>query len=184
MAPVIKFPSRRSAPSGDGLSEQGSKTAKFEALCARFQPDVFRYAYWLAKNRALAEDIAQETFLRAWRAIDSLLEPESVRPWLLKIARREHARLYERKRFETIDIEDPVAVSDEGMSVFPSEDLSEVRAALFTLSDDYREPLVLQVLFGLTTSEIAEQLGIEQGAVLTRLCRAREKLRVVLSGEK
>jgi RNA polymerase sigma-70 factor (ECF subfamily) len=52
-----------------------------------------------------------------------------------------------------------------------------MRAAIYALDDDYREPLVLQVLMGYSTSEIAEQLGLQQGAVLTRLHRARTKLR-------
>jgi RNA polymerase sigma-70 factor (ECF subfamily) len=53
----------------------------------------------------------------------------------------------------------------------------DVRRAIFGLEEDYREPLVLQVLLGLSTGEIAAQLGLTQGAVLTRLFRARQKLR-------
>ena len=52
--------------------------------------------------------------------------------------------------------------------------LSDMRAAIFELDDDYREPLVLQVLMGYSTSEIAEMMGLKQGAVLTRLHRARQ----------
>ena len=52
-----------------------------------------------------------------------------------------------------------------------------MREAIFSLQDDYREPLVLQVLMGFSTNEIAEQMGLKQGAVLTRLHRARTKLK-------
>ena len=52
-----------------------------------------------------------------------------------------------------------------------------MREAIFELEDDYREPLVLQVLMGYSTNEIAETMGLKQGAVLTRLHRARNKLK-------
>jgi RNA polymerase sigma-70 factor (ECF subfamily) len=52
-----------------------------------------------------------------------------------------------------------------------------MREALFRLSDEYREPLVLQVMMGYTTQEIADQMGLQRGAVLTRLFRARARLR-------
>jgi RNA polymerase sigma-70 factor (ECF subfamily) len=52
-----------------------------------------------------------------------------------------------------------------------------MRKAIYELDDDYREPLVLQVLMGFSTSEIAAQMGLKQGAVLTRLHRARARLR-------
>jgi RNA polymerase sigma-70 factor (ECF subfamily) len=157
---------------------------RFEALCAEFRPDVFRFAFWLARDRTVAEDVVQETFMRAWRAIDTLAETGAARPWLLTIARREHARLYERKRLETVDIADPAVLDDPALAAEEGPDHSDVRAAILSLEEDYREPLVLQVLMGYTTDEIAAHLGIKPGAVLTRLFRAREKLRVILaSGE-
>ena len=65
----------------------------------------------------------------------------------------------------------------------PDEDLNDMRTAIFALDDDYREPLVLQVLMGFSTNEIAEQMGLKQGAVLTRLHRARAKLKDVMENE-
>lgn len=102
---------------------------------------------------------------------------------MLTIVRREHARTFERKRLEVADLdalvaaEAPVLASEEDAAV------SEMREALFRLEDDYREPLVLQVMMGFTTQEIAEQLGLTQGAVLTRLFRARQKLRQALGAD-
>lgn len=153
---------------------------RFDALCAEFRPDVYRFAYWLARDRSVAEDVVQETFMRAWRSIDSLAEPGAVKPWLLTIARREHARLYERKRFETVDIEELTARDHPALAAAGEEDYSDVRAAILALDEEYREPLVLQVLMGYSTEEIAAHLGINPGAVLTRLYRARQKLRAVL----
>jgi len=118
--------------------------------------------------------------MRAWRAIDSLADPGAARQWLLAIARREHARLYERKRFNTVDIDELVVKDDPALASHPDEDHSDVRSAILALAPDYREPLVLQVLMGYSTDEIAAHLGINPGAVLSRLFRARQKLRAAL----
>ena len=71
-----------------------------------------------------------------------------------------------------------LATAEDPSLARPDDDgADEVRAAMFALPEDYREPLVLQVLLGYSTDEIARHLGLSNGAVLTRLCRARQKLR-------
>jgi RNA polymerase sigma-70 factor (ECF subfamily) len=95
---------------------------------------------------------------------------------LLTIVRREHARVYERKRYETRDIDELSSAEAAKIATSHDSDIDDMRKAIFALEDDYREPLVMQVLLGLSTSEIAEALSIKQGAVLTRLHRARKKL--------
>ena len=154
-------------------------SARFEGLCARYRPDVFRFALWLARDGAIAEDVVQETFLRAWRAIDSLADPEAARSWLLAIARREHARLYERKRHTTVPLDDLIANEDPALASVTSEDHSDIGAAISSLDTDYRKPLVLQAL-GYSTEDIARRMGLTRNTVLSRLYRARLKLRVAL----
>src|ERR1700691_4624137 len=107
-----------------------TSSARFEGLCARYRPDVFRFALWLAQDRAIAEDVVQETFMRAWRAIDSLADTSAARAWLLAIARREHARLYERKRHATVALDDLIATDDPALASAPSEDHSDIDAAI------------------------------------------------------
>jgi RNA polymerase sigma-70 factor (ECF subfamily) len=156
---------------------------RFEQLCQPLRADVYRFAFWLSRNPTVAEDVVQETLLRAWRSIDSLTDDGKARPWLLTIARREHARLYERKRLETVDLAELEAAEDPALGRHDDEDgLADVRAAILALPGEYREPLVLQVLMGFSTDEIAAHLGLNNGAVLTRLCRARQKLRVAVLG--
>jgi RNA polymerase sigma-70 factor (ECF subfamily) len=147
------------------------------------RPDVFRFAYWLARDRGVAEEVVQETLLRAWRSLESLADDAAARPWLLTIARREHARLYERRRAETVSIDDLAAAEDPALGV-PGVDpeQADLHRAILGLPDEYREPLVLQVLLGYSTDEIGQQLGLTNGAVLTRLCRARQRLRAVVLG--
>lgn len=118
--------------------------------------------------------------MRAWRAIDSLADPDAARPWLIAIARREHARLYERKRHATVALDDLIATDDPALLSVPSEDHSDVGAAISSLDPHYRNPLMLQALMGYSTDEIAGHLGLTRSAVLSRLHRARQKLRVAL----
>jgi RNA polymerase sigma-70 factor (ECF subfamily) len=158
------------------------KRARFQALCQSMRPDLLRFAFWLSRDRALAEDVVQESMLRAWKAQDSLLDEAAAKPWFLTIIRREYARTFERKRFPTVDVDELVAAEDPELSAAQDQDLVELRAALFKLPLEYREPLVLQVLMGYSTAEIARELDLSNAAALTRLFRARKQLRA-LCGE-
>jgi len=158
------------------------RRARFQALCQSLRPDLLRFAFWLARDRALAEDVVQETMIRAWKAQDSLLDEGAAKPWFLTIIRREYARSFERKRFVTVDVEELIAKEEPMLAAADDQELMELRAAIFKLPGEYREPLVLQVLMGYSTAEIAAELGLSNAAVLTRLFRARKQLRA-LCGE-
>jgi RNA polymerase sigma-70 factor (ECF subfamily) len=162
------------------LTEGTDRQRRFAELCTALRPDLYRFAFWLSRDRSIAEDVVQETLLRAWRALEDLKDERAVRHWLFTIARREHARLYERKRLELVEIDALVAREDPMLAAGDEHDLEDLRRALFRLDAEYREPLVLQVLLGYTTEEIAEHMGLKVGAVLTRLFRARNRLRKVL----
>ena len=150
---------------------------RFETLCETLRPDLLRFAFWLARDRQLAEDVVQEALLRAWKSFDTLAEQGKAKSWLLTIVRRELARSFERKRLEVTDLDALVAAEAGVLAAEDDAGLAEMREALFRLDDEYREPLVLQVMMGYTTREIADRMGLNQGAVLTRLFRARARLR-------
>lgn len=152
----------------------------FARLCEELRPDLFRFAFWLARDRQVADDVVQESLLRAWRARDSVDAAGALKPWLLTIVRREHARMYERKRFETVPVDELVGGESPELAVAEDREVLDMRRAILALEPDYREPLALQVMLGLSTAEIAGQLGLTQGAVLTRLFRARQQLRRAL----
>jgi RNA polymerase sigma-70 factor (ECF subfamily) len=159
-------------------SENAAKRRqRFDQYVGVYHQDMYRYAAWLSRDKAIAEDVVQEALLRAWKSLDALREDTSAKQWLLTIVRRENARYFERKRLETVDIDNLTASQAALLAEKPDEELDHMRQAIFELDDDYREPLVLQVLMGFSTKEIAEQMGLKQGAVLTRLHRAREKLK-------
>jgi RNA polymerase sigma-70 factor (ECF subfamily) len=164
------------------LDDVASRQRQFEALVRAHSGDLFRYAYWLCGEEALAQDLAQETFLRAWRSLDALRETSAAKAWLITILRREHARLYERKQFDTTDIAE--LDLDDRESATP-EQIGEdaiVRAAMQKLEPKYREPLLLQILGGFSCEEIASELELSSAAVMTQLFRARQKLKNLLSG--
>jgi RNA polymerase sigma-70 factor (ECF subfamily) len=150
---------------------------RFAALCEGLRPDLLRFAWWLGRDRGLAEDVVQESMLRAWKSIDTLTDESRAKAWLLTIVRREFARSFERKRLELTDVDALVAAEAAALAAPDDERIGQMREAIFRLEEQYREPLVLQVLMGYSTQEIAGMMGSEQGAVLTRLFRARARLR-------
>lgn len=157
---------------------------RFEALARNYTDDLFRFGIWLCRDHALADDLVQETFLRAWKALDSLKDVDAAKSWLITILRREYARTFERKVPPIADI-DNVVVAEE--TELPPEDRTErslLRQAMLELEVKYREPLVLQVVMGLSINEISAQLDLTESAVMTRVFRAREKLKTRLQPDK
>lgn len=157
---------------------------QFEALTRAHAGDLYRFAYWLCGHEALAQDLVQETLLRAWKHLDALREAGAAKPWLLTILRREHARLHERQRPDTAELDEQLP--DEAAWASPERhgDAAQMREAMSRLPHRYREPLLLQVLGGLSCEEIAAELGQQPGAVMTQLFRARQKLKAILQGER
>ena len=156
------------------------RRARFDQLCGSFRPDLVRFCIWLARDKTLAQDVVQETMLRAWKHLDALQDDVAARGWLLTIARRELARVFQRKKLQTQDVDDLSPADEVALASHATPEVYEVRKAIWSLPDDYREPLVMQVLLGYSTQEIASYMGVTQGAVLTRLFRGREKLREIL----
>ncbi|MDA0687670.1 MAG: sigma-70 family RNA polymerase sigma factor [Proteobacteria bacterium] len=157
--------------------EGSNKQQRYESLVSELYQDVYRYAYWLCKNQPLAQDLVQETFLRAWRSLDSLQNDKAAKAWLFTILRRENARLYERYRPDLVDIEDQAIAESDSEEPESKMDRELLHNAINRLESDYREPLLLQVVGGFSGKEIADILGLNNNTVMTRLFRARSKLK-------
>ncbi len=155
----------------------------YEQLVRDHGPDLYRVALWLCRDPALADDLVQETYTRAWKSIHKLRDPAAARSWLLTILRREHARLYERKRLETVNMDDVVLEAPEDADPARRDQLRTLRRAISRLDDKYRLPLVMQVFGGYSCQEIADKLGCSTSAVMTQLFRARQKLKTALTEE-
>jgi RNA polymerase sigma-70 factor, ECF subfamily len=161
-----------------------ARRQRFDQVVTVLYRDMYRYAAWLCRDPGIAEEVVQEALLRAWKSLDALREDSAAKQWLLTIVRRENARYFERKRLETVDIDDLTHAQAAMIAETDDSDLDDMREAIYKLDDDYREPLVLQVLLGHSTREIAELIGINPGAVLTRLHRARIKLKDIVEQDK
>ena len=162
-----------------------TKERKYALLIEAHSQDLYKYALWLCKDKNMAEDVMQEAFLRSWKSLDSLREAKAAKGWLFTIFRREHARQFERKQFQYSDVEEMDTL--EGGSTLGYDDTPEafaLRNALKKLHEDYREPLEMQVLGGFSCDEIATILDISSSAVMTRLFRARKKMRQMLGHEE
>jgi len=152
---------------------------QFDQTVRAYSADLYRYAYWLCRDRFTAEELVQETFARAWKSWGSLTEMAAVKSWLITILRNERARLYERKQLDMVDID----LQDLDIpSLHQAGEQLELEQLLAELPESYREPLLLQVLGGYSCDEIAAMLGTTEGAVMTRLTRARQALRANLEG--
>lgn len=157
----------------------GNRSIQFEALVGAHADSLYRFAYWLCRDRPRAEDLVQDTFLRAWRGLSGLHDATAAKSWLYTILRREYARSYERFRPQLVNI-DPDDLPATGTT---DTERLQLRQALHRLEPEYREPLLLQVLGGFSGEEIAQMMSLSAGAVTTRLFRARQQLRRALSDQ-
>ena len=152
--------------------------SSFEAMVHAHSSDLYRFAYWLCRDRGVAEDLVQEAFTRAWANWKDVRDEKSAKGWLLTILHHEHARLFEKKRVE---------ISDEDLNdlvVAAEIDVLgelEMRDALWKLPEGFREPLLLQVLGGFTCAEIATMVNLSEMNVMQRLTRARTALRKMMA---
>ena len=160
------------------MNSDAERTNRFNELAEAYSTDLYRYAMWICGNDALAKDLVQETFLRAWRALDNLKDIGAAKSWLITILRREYARTFERKVPKFTDVEKVVVVEEVELEPDERTERDLLRKGIMRLDPKYRDPLLLQVVFGHSCAEISEQLGISKSAVMTQLFRAREKLKI------
>jgi RNA polymerase sigma-70 factor, ECF subfamily len=170
------------------MLQTGEKT-DIGDLFEAYHNKIYRYLLHLVKNPAEAEDLTQETFLRAYRGQESLRDPEAIRGWLYRIATHVCLdRLRQRKSHLPIESNEGVRHLESAVSAPPTaQEITErketsacVQRCLDFLPDSYRAVILLYVGHSLTASEIAQLLGVSVGAVKIRLHRARRKLQQVM----
>jgi RNA polymerase sigma-70 factor (ECF subfamily) len=159
------------------MNNESGRLARFDRLAAAYGADLYRFAMWLCGDDALAKDLVQETFLRAWKALDQLKDEAAAKGWLLTIVRREYARTFERKVPQFTDVDSVVLPEDSELEPDDRTEIRLLRRHILALAPKYREPLLLQTVMGYSCEEIAAELGISRSAVMTQLFRAREQLK-------
>jgi RNA polymerase sigma-70 factor (ECF subfamily) len=159
------------------MNTEAGRQAKFDQLAQAYGADLYRYAMWICGNDALAKDLVQETFLRAWKALDKLNDIKAAKSWLITILRREYARTFERKVPKFTDVDTVVVPEETELEPDDQTEVKLLRQNIMELAPKYREPLLMQVVLGYSCQEISVALDISKSAVMTQLFRAREQLK-------
>ena len=140
-------------------------------------PALRAFAWSLAHNGSDADDLVQETLIKAWAHRDKFETGTNLRAWLFTILRNTYYTAAVRRRRETAD---PDGIFAASLSVGPTQDwsvaLGSLRKALDELPDEHREALILVGAAGLTYEEAAEVCGCALGTIKSRVNRARARL--------
>ncbi|WP_290618737.1 MULTISPECIES: sigma-70 family RNA polymerase sigma factor [unclassified Arsukibacterium] len=161
-----------------------SNSQRYEQLVRLYHADLYRYAFWLCRDQHIAEDIVQDAFLRAWKALDTLLDDNAAKSWLITILRRENARRFERKQLDYSDVEQDTLADDLNPALEQQYDNALLQQQLMLLPPEYGEPLLLQALAGFSSDEIGQLLSLNVNTVNTRLFRARHLLKQRLTAQE
>jgi RNA polymerase sigma-70 factor (ECF subfamily) len=153
---------------------QNGDVDAFEELVRRYQTSIYRVALRMLGSRADAQDAAQETFVRAWRALPRFRHDSAVSTWLYRIVtRRALDKIASRRTTGTLDEVDLGAGPDPVQAAEHQERLRAVRQAIAKLPPEQRAALVLREFEGLSYQEVAQVLGASVPAIKTRIHRAR-----------
>lgn len=174
------------------LAKQGNQDV-FAQLVQANQNKIYSLALRMTGNPEDSADLAQEAFLRAWRNLSSFQEGSSFSTWLYRLTSNlciDFLRKEKRRRaavttisLDNDDTDDspPIEIADHRFTPETEVERRELRAAmsraLHNLSEDHRQILILREVEGLSYTEIAEALELEEGTVKSRIARARISLR-------
>ncbi len=164
-------------------SQQGDRNA-FGELVRHYYRRVINVVYRMCGDTALAEDAAQEAFLRAWLHISSFRRGEPLLNWLYRIAVNAALDVLRRRHEEPVEDETLQMIPEQGLgpeaALIEKERLALLQQAMGSLPDAARSTLVLREYGELSYQEIASVLDIPIGTVMSRLSYARDRLREVL----
>ncbi|WP_062106822.1 RNA polymerase sigma factor [Bacillus niameyensis] len=166
-----------------------------KAFFEMYYQKVYQTAYFIVKDQYLAQDITQETFLKAFQSMDTLQDQKKMGAWLATIATRtaiDFIRMQKnRNDIPTEDVYIDVEIARKQISSSVEEVVEKnilknaIRKNIAELKPpEYREVLLLKYEYELRDEEIAKHLGVSVGAVKSRLHRARKRLKTVLSNQK
>jgi RNA polymerase sigma-70 factor, ECF subfamily len=148
-------------------------------------PALRRYAWAMLRNESDADDLVQDCLLRAIDRIDTFRTDGELRPWLFTIMHNLYVSRWRRNRRHAQVIADD---AEADLAVSPSQPASmevrDVLRGLDTLPDDQRQVLLLAAVEGFHYDEVARMLGVPTGTVMSRLSRARDRLRDFIEGRE
>lgn len=162
----------------DWRADLALSLGQFNALVEEHAPALYRVAYRMVGDRHEAEDMVQEAFRSAWKSREAYEPNRGDRAWLASILRRRIVDRWRRNNLPTVTIGDaqpePGIAGDDPLA---ADYTDEMQLALAGLPTELRETLLLVVVGELTHQEVADMLEIPLGTVLSRVSRARRRLR-------
>ncbi|MBS5281233.1 MAG: RNA polymerase sigma factor [Butyricicoccus pullicaecorum] len=166
--------------------------AAFESLMTAYENRIYSLALRSTGSEQDAADITQEVFLRAWKNLDSFRGDSSLSTWLYRVTSNLCVDFARKKAAEGMptsiddeespaaDLADPSRMAQPEAAAENSELREELQFALAQLSEEHRRVVLLRDVAGMTYTDIARTLGLEEGTVKSRLARARASLRKIL----
>lgn len=163
----------------------------FTLLVKAYQNKVFSLAYYVTKNHHDAEDVAQEVFIKMWRALPTY-RGDAPEAWVMKIAKNTCLDfIKQKKRVEPLEYEvdgetverpipDTDAQSNPPNAAVQAEQRQQIAKAILQLSDEHREILTLRYMNGLSYEQLCDVLDVGMGTVKSRLARAKKSLQNIL----
>ena len=163
---------------------QASDWNAFELLLERHRTTLARTAYLATRDRESVQDVIQEALIQIWRDLPSYRPYGSFKAWMLKILLNKARKHYRKKQVDTVTLEAATEIQGEidgpEETVERGEQARDLRQALYLLTTDHQEVLVLRFYNELTIPEIAMTLGCPEGTVKSRLSRALKRLEEAL----
>ena len=161
----------------------------FEELAMPLFSQLYNFACWLASDRTAAEDLVQETYLKAWKGFSSFQQGTNFRAWMYRILRNTFLTTQAGlKSMASLDSDDEAPLEPETTETPESillivREQERIQAALEALPVHYREIVLLCDLEEMSYQEISQTMGIPMGTVMSRLSRARKAMRNLLSAQ-
>jgi RNA polymerase sigma-70 factor (ECF subfamily) len=156
----------------------GDAKHAIEALVEAYYAPLYRYAYRLCGSCQTAEDLTQETFCLAQNKLHQLREQERAKSWLFTILRNAYLhRARSNKQEKHVSLDEIGEVPERSSEPMPVVESAQLQTALNELPEAFRTPLILYYFEEFSYREIAEQMNVPLGTVMSRLARAKTFLR-------
>lgn len=173
------------------MADRAGDFGSFEELAMPLFAKLYNFAHWLTQDRAAAEDLVQETYMKALRGFSSFQQGTNFRAWMYKILRNTFLTTQvglKADAFVSLDSEDdrpaePASAETPESVLLARVELEMIQNALAELPVKFREIVLLSDLEEMSYQEIGETLGIPTGTVMSRLSRARKAMRELLAAK-
>ncbi|MBN1480354.1 sigma-70 family RNA polymerase sigma factor [candidate division KSB1 bacterium] len=168
----------------------GGEQKAYTDIVERFHEQIYHFIYRMVKDRAQAEDLTQETFIKAFRALASFNSDYAFSTWLYKIAANNCIDYFRKKKLATTSLDSPIKAKDGELhrdfpdheqgpesELISKEQTNRIQVAIDSLPAKYKEAIILRHRHDQSYEEIAKKLNIPLGTVKVRIFRAREMLK-------